>query len=220
MKQLMDSVDTETYRKAILHLNEWTAFALDQATRKTGRLVKCFRMFDAGGMGIKGFNLAFMKMDSELQNQLQNVYPQQLAALIVVNLPTPVRWFWEKLLKPMMPSRVVDKVLILDPSRPDHVRQIVDRTGLTEDWLPTFAGGSMLWPCLNATERDSAGAETALEAGHAVIRAGGSTHAALKAQDDALKHASAVDVDDDGPTGGGWHSFSRLQPHSRPRPRR
>ena len=136
----------------------------DQATRRrAGR----HAAFDAGGMGIKGFNLAFMKMDSELQNQLQNVYPQQLAALIVVNLPTPVRWFWEKLLKPMMPARVVDKVLILDPSRPDHVRQIVNRTGLTEDWLPTFAGGSMLWPCLNATERDSAGAEMALEAGHA-----------------------------------------------------
>ncbi|MDC0526193.1 hypothetical protein OAO87_04245 [bacterium] len=100
------------YLSQLLAMNEYIFQSLDASTRRTGRLVKYSRIFDASGMSPARVHLGFLRSDAKAQATLQDLYPQQLGTVYVCAMPTFLRVLYENVIKPLMPQRLQEKVCI------------------------------------------------------------------------------------------------------------
>lgn len=144
--ELCQSLDELEWTKTFIYLSEWTFQWLDYTTRTTGRLTKLVRLVD-----MKGFSLS-QQMNREAQRRHASVahlvdscYPQLDQSFLLINTP---RWIKLplKVLRPLFPKRMVEKVDLIDPARIEEDRKRVFKF-ISRDHLPSrFGGKNGIWP--------------------------------------------------------------------------
>ena len=98
-------VPVEQYRSFLLHANEFVYRRLDAATRRTGRIVRCYRLLDFAGGTLIDFSLKMTRRDAEQQKVVQDLYPQLLGGAFAIGMPGFIKAIWEGV-KPLMPPQV------------------------------------------------------------------------------------------------------------------
>ena len=113
---LMKEGDLDAYRRGMRLVTEWQYQRLDAVTRRTGVIVKAVRVLDARGFGPSMLNMPFYKMDSEVVKDQGDLYPQFLGQILILNAPGPIKFFWDTVLKHMLPTKVTEKIGLVDPA--------------------------------------------------------------------------------------------------------
>jgi len=125
--------------RAFAYINEWTHQWLDYITRTTGRLTRSARLVDVQGVGITQVDYETLRLEAKAIATMQDFYPQLLESFYICNPPIWARIPW-KVLRPLLPSRVVHKIDFLSPGKSKHERKRL-RAFLQEEHLPKVYGG-------------------------------------------------------------------------------
>lgn len=142
---VVEHVSEEDWLPAFLYINEWSFQWLDYITRTTGRLTKTIRLCDTKGSAMKHINRESTRRDGEAMGKMEDVYPQLLQALFLCNVPTWVQIPW-RILRPIMPKRVVEKFDFINPNQNQHEKERLLRY-MSNDHLPErFGGNNAEWP--------------------------------------------------------------------------
>lgn len=115
---------------------------LDEATRRTGHIVKVTRTLSFKGFKLKQLNLKLVRWDAGCKSRLQDLYPQQLGQMLFVDPPKSILWAWNHLVWPLLPRRVAEKTHLISSAG-----GTLERHSKLES-LPAFLGGTsrMPWP--------------------------------------------------------------------------
>ena len=130
-----------------LHANEFNFQLMDEATRRSGRIVKLTRVLSVLGFRLGMFHLRLARWDAETQAQLQDLYPQLLSENLFTNPARSLYWLWAHIVRPMLPARVRAKTAVLDTVGNPADRARLERR-LRRDCTPRFLGGTSPrpWP--------------------------------------------------------------------------
>jgi len=125
--------------QAFCYISEWTHQWLDYVTRTTGRLTKSCRLLDVKGVGLKDANYETLRLEAKAIANMEDCYPQLLETFYIVNPPSWVAIPW-KIMRPLLPSRVVHKIDFVAPGKSKKERQRL-REFVQEKHLPVEYGG-------------------------------------------------------------------------------
>lgn len=135
----LQHVEFDDRLRAICYMNEWTYQCQDFVTRTTGRLTKSARLIDAKGVGLLQVNYETIRLEAKAVATLQDYYPQQLESFYVCDPPIWAHIPW-KIVRPLLPSRVVHKIDFVAPGKSEKERKRL-RVHLQEEHLPVAYGG-------------------------------------------------------------------------------
>ena len=138
LKQLQQ-LDFQDRLRAFCYINEWTHQCLDFTTRTTGRLTKSARLVDVKGVGLFQVNYETLRLEAKAIATMQDYYPQLLESFFVCDPPTWAHIPW-KIIRPLLPSRVVHKIDFVAPGKSKKERKRL-REYLQEEHLPVVYGG-------------------------------------------------------------------------------
>ena len=113
-KETMKALTDADLAAVFIYLSEWTFQWLDYVTRKTGRLTKSARFTDFTGFSFFQVSRDAIKRDGKIMGEMEDVYPQLLHSLFMYNQPHWIHAIWATM-RHIMPSRVVEKVDIVEP---------------------------------------------------------------------------------------------------------
>jgi hypothetical protein len=123
----------------MIYDHEWNFVLLDEATRRTGRLVKVVRAYSSRGFRLKDLSLKLLQHDGEQQTLAQDLYPQLLGQQLFCDLPKIIHWMWVHVIAPLTPERTRSKTCIVDTAnRADGA--LLDRH-LKPEERPVWLGG-------------------------------------------------------------------------------
>ena len=122
---------------------------LDEASRRTGKMVKRARAYSSRGFRLRDMSMKFLQHDAEQQSLTQDLYPQTLGQQLFCDLPKFIRWVWVHVVAPLTPERTRQKTCIVDTSyaadceRLDaHIATVHRPAWLggtsTKEWPPSF----------------------------------------------------------------------------------
>jgi hypothetical protein len=138
-------VDQEDWISGLSYVNEWQFQWNDYITRTTGRLTKSVHVVDVEGIYLSMYDYTTQDKYTTACNFLQDCYPQGVDAYLVCHAPFWIESPW-KLLKPLLPVRVVTKLDFLNPKQYDEDRLRLLQY-MPEDLLPErFGGQYSQWP--------------------------------------------------------------------------
>ena len=145
-KAMMAAVTIEQYTEFVLHSIEWNFRRMDAVTRRTGKITKIYRLIDAGGLGRRHAHFAYLRAAGQIMKPLENAFPQLLGALYLFNLPKTGEWLWERVIRPIMPRRIIEKSDVVNPrDKPRDAAKV--RRCIALHHLPQFLGGECtVWP--------------------------------------------------------------------------
>jgi len=95
-----------------LYTNECIFQVLDDVTRRTGKLTKFCKIIDMNGVQLSKVNRSYIKADAKVSQELENMYPQLVGTVLLVNAPSWISIIWS-FAKMFMPKRSISKVDIL-----------------------------------------------------------------------------------------------------------
>lgn len=125
----------------VAYVNEWQFQWNDYITRTTGRLTKSIQVIDVSGIHLSMYDKKTQGKYTTAGKEMQNCYPQGVQSYFVCHSPIWIEGPW-KILKPLLPVRVVSKLDFLNPKhrRADREKifQFIPRVHL----LPQFGGDS------------------------------------------------------------------------------
>ena len=127
---------------------EWTFQWLDYVTRTTGRLTKSLRIVDCEGYSLSTMtNRQVQGRNAKIAALMDSHYPQLLGRLLVIHASSWIYQPW-RLLRPLFPKRLVEKVDFIDPfRRPKDLLKIL--SFVSKDFLPARYGGlNQVWPLI------------------------------------------------------------------------
>ena len=104
--------DAFSYDEVLEHnvyTNECVFQVLDDVTRRTGKLTKMCKIIDIGSTRLSKINRSYLKRDGEVSKELENMYPQLVGTLLVLNSPSWMSIIWS-FAKLIMPKRMVSKI--------------------------------------------------------------------------------------------------------------
>jgi hypothetical protein len=127
-----------------VYWSEWSHQNVDYVTRTTGRLTKSVRFVDLAHMPMFDVNMEYNKRESMAVHEMEDCYPQMLEKVYLVNCPVWVQIPW-RILRPLMPKRVVSKIDFIDPAKRETERRRLYKY-LGEDSIPTALGGTNTGP--------------------------------------------------------------------------
>jgi hypothetical protein len=134
-------LDEETWDYAFVYSSEWSHQWLDYVTRTTGRLTKSIRFIDMTGFSLtKHLDRASTKRDAKIMNEMEDVYPQLLETIYLVNPGTIIHKLWA-FMRPIMPKRVLDKIDIITPDTNTGERDRLLKH-ISKKNLPKWLGGN------------------------------------------------------------------------------
>lgn len=138
-------VDAEDWMIGMNYVNEWSFQWLDYITRTTGRLTKSVHIVNVEGIYFSMYNMTTQTKYTNAAHAMQDCYPQAVQAYLVCHAPIWIEGPW-KLLKPLLPTRVVEKLDFLNPKKYeedlDRLLQFVSK-----EYLPSRFGGEYeQWP--------------------------------------------------------------------------
>lgn len=137
--QQLQQLDFKDRLRAFCYINEWTHQWLDFTTRTTGRLTKSARLMDVKGMGLFQVNYETLRLEAKAIATMQDYYPQLLESFFICDPPTWAHIPW-KIVRPLLPSRVVHKIDFVAPGKSKKERKRL-RAHLQEEHLPVMYGG-------------------------------------------------------------------------------
>ena len=131
---------------ALAAAGEWLFQVLDEATRRTGVLVKVTRMLSLRGFALSMLNLKLARWDAQAKAETQDLYPQLQGEMLLVDPPKALLWAWTAIVRPLLPKRVAERTHLVDTTTAAGRATLQQRCSLES--LPTFLGGSstMPWP--------------------------------------------------------------------------
>lgn len=131
---------------ALAAAGEWLFQVLDEATRRTGVLVKVTRLLSLRGFALSMLNLKLARWDAQAKAETQDLYPQLQGEMLLVDPPRALLWAWTAIVRPLLPKRVAERTHLIDTTTATGRATLQQRCSLES--LPTFLGGSspMPWP--------------------------------------------------------------------------
>ena len=139
------NVEQEDWLRGMTYVNEFQFQWLDYLTRTTGRLTKSTHIVDVAGIYFSMFNMTTQRKYTSATRAMQDCYPQAVQAYLVCHAPVWIEGPW-RYLKPLLPSRVVEKLDFLNPRQYDEdlkrLLQYVPKALLPE----RFGGENQPWP--------------------------------------------------------------------------
>lgn len=121
------------------YISEWTHQWLDYVTRTTGRLTKNVQFLDAGDFGWSDFSMKNVKAEGKAMGIMEDCYPQLLERVYICHPPGWLQKPW-RVLRPILPHRVVDKVDFSSPRKNETERRRFSAF-VAEQSLPARFGG-------------------------------------------------------------------------------
>ena len=156
----------EDWIAGLAYVNEWNYQWLDYLTRTTGRLTKSVRIVDVGTASLGQIDWNCQNKYTKAVSVMQDCFPQAVQSIYVCFAPGWVYRPW-KLIRPFLPTRVVEKMDFLDPLESQEDRERLLQHASSEQ-LPVRFGGKneTLFPARSveapelqaencATEKDS-----------------------------------------------------------------
>lgn len=144
MKSLAVGMSHEELMNYYVTMNETIYQVNDEVTRRTGKLTKLLRIMDCSGIISKSFSPAFSKQDAAITKHLQDFYPQMLGRIIVSDMPSIIGYIW-RMLKPILPRRVVEKVTFTKPGKESDSKEYLDYISNDHLWA-RYGGSNGNWP--------------------------------------------------------------------------
>lgn len=138
-------MNQEDWNASMAYVNEYQFQWNDYITRTTGRLTKACHIVDVGGIGLDAYNKMAQEKYASATTFLEDFYPQAVQAYLVCHAPIWIEAPW-RILKPLLPRRVVSKLDFLNPKdyEQDH-RRILEF--IPDKLLPQRFGGKYdIWP--------------------------------------------------------------------------
>merc|ERR1719491_2774680 len=99
-----------------LYTNECIFQVLDEVTRRTGKLTKFCKIIDMDGWQLSKVNRSYIKADAAVSRELENMFPQLVGTVLLVNAPSWISIIWS-FAKMFMPQRSISKVDFLPPMK-------------------------------------------------------------------------------------------------------
>jgi len=144
--QALSNVHQKDWVAAMSYVNEYQFQWNDYLTRTSGRLTKAVHLIDAQGIGVADFYTSTAQQKyTTATTCLEDCYPQAVEAYLVCHAPVWVETPW-RLLKPLLPTRVVQKLDFLNPTQyPQDRERLLQYT--PDKLLPQRFGGQYeRWP--------------------------------------------------------------------------
>jgi hypothetical protein len=142
-------VDQEDWIAGLFYVNEWQFQWNDYITRTTGRLTKSVHIIDVADISLSMYDSVTQDKYTTAGKKIQNCYPQGVQAYFVCHAPFWIETPW-KLMKPLLPLRVVSKLDFLNPKRFEEDRGRLLQY-IPEKYLPErFGGKYSSWPPTSA----------------------------------------------------------------------
>eukprot|EP00547_Thalassionema_nitzschioides_P010256 CAMPEP_0194228054 /NCGR_PEP_ID=MMETSP0156-20130528/43175_1 /TAXON_ID=33649 /ORGANISM="Thalassionema nitzschioides, Strain L26-B" /LENGTH=448 /DNA_ID=CAMNT_0038960555 /DNA_START=86 /DNA_END=1432 /DNA_ORIENTATION=+ len=138
-------VDEQDWKPAIVYVSEWCFQWTDYITRTTGRLTKNVRFVDAEGMKLSEINMECNRRDGKVMGSMDQMYPQMLEGIKIINSPSWIQIPW-KVIRTIMPKRVVSKIDFIEPSKKESEKQKLLKYISEEDLPNRFGGKYTTWP--------------------------------------------------------------------------
>lgn len=135
----------EDWNASMAYVNEYQFQWNDYITRTTGRLTKACHIVDVGGIGLDTYNGTAQEKYTSATTFLEDFYPQAVQAYLVCHAPIWIEAPW-RILKSLLPTRVVSKLDFLNPKdyEQDHQRLL---DFVPDELLPQrFGGKHEIWP--------------------------------------------------------------------------
>ena len=131
---------------ALAYMNEWNYQWCDYLTRKTGRLTKSVRLVDVGTASLSQIDWQCQMRYTQAIGTMQDCYPQAVKSIYVCYAPFWVYGPW-KAIRPLLPSRVVNKMDFLDPAsssadNADDRQRLLGVAAGCAEYLPRRYGGT------------------------------------------------------------------------------
>ena len=128
------------------HGTEWHFQCLDEATRRTGQLVKQSRILSVQGFALRMLNMKLVRWDAKTRAAAQDLYPQLLGSMIYIDPPKSLMILYTNVVRPLLPPRLKAKTTVLDSASPIDLQKLDRHCKL--ECLPTYVGGkrSLTWP--------------------------------------------------------------------------
>ena len=126
------------------YAQEWNFQVLDDVSRRTGRIVKITRIFEATGFSPrKQLSIASIRKLGAMSAQWESLYPQTLGVQLFCHVPKVLRGLLDYVILPLAPAKVLEKTRVIAPRE-----NAADRAALIAwlgeggaEWLPRFLGG-------------------------------------------------------------------------------
>jgi hypothetical protein len=144
-ENLLTELGSANYVRASIMLMEFVSRRMDAATRRTGRLVKYIRAMDCSGLSSSSLfeGLRFLRMEAaKVIRDMQVLYPQMLGNVLFLHGPTTATVIYDRVIRPLMPSKVSQKTLVLCPRKwKAHAKLLASLVPATH--LHTSYGGAL-----------------------------------------------------------------------------
>jgi len=140
--RVADEITPAAFQAFVRTRNEAMYAVLDETTRRTGRLTRMVRIMNIEGLSIGGVSQKLSKASGNLSEQTQCLYPQLLVGMVGINVPRPLKFFYDAVIRRFVPAKVQEKVMIVDVRQPAELQQLADRHGISLDDVPRWFGGS------------------------------------------------------------------------------
>jgi hypothetical protein len=118
---------------------------IDEATRRSGRIVKMHRIVSLKDFSLQQIHLRFMQWEGQRAAASSDLYPQLLGHQFMLDLPSVLRSIYWNVLRPLLPASVIAKTHVLDTALPADMEQLERHLGPRLQ-LPAIAGGSSRQP--------------------------------------------------------------------------
>lgn len=139
---------------ACRYLTEHIWLTIDGAQRRSGRLIKLVRVIDARDMSLRHVSMKFFgAVAAAARGGAEDAYPQMIGGFFLCNAGGPMKFFFEHTIRPLLPTRLVEKSAFYEPLRsPADLEALLG--WLPMERLPTLVGGAHeLYARPHATDR-------------------------------------------------------------------
>jgi len=140
-------ISDEEWIQYQLYWKEWMFQRRDAVSRRTGSLAKSIILLDVGGLSQKHIGSKRYKklMTHPAIKRADDMYPQALGTIVVVNLPGALAFIFNSMIKPLAPPKVQDKIKVVSGEK--KTREAYAALGLQLKDVPDVLGGEKQgWP--------------------------------------------------------------------------
>merc|ERR1712238_25413 len=125
-----------------IYTNECIFQVVDEVTRQTGKLTKYCKIINCAGAQLSKINRQYLQADAAVSKQLENMYPQLVGTVFILNSPSWISLIWS-FMSMIMPKRMVSKIDIVPPinstSKEKYLQPFLKY--ISQEHLPEKLGG-------------------------------------------------------------------------------
>lgn len=141
------ALSDEEFVRSQIYAKEWMFAARDEATRRTGSLAKVTMVLDFGGLEMR--HLTHKRARKLWQHPAlaaaDESYPQAAGTIVIVNLPGPLVFIFNRLARPLFPKKMQEKIRVAGSAA--KARETFASLGIALEAVPACVGGdSPAWP--------------------------------------------------------------------------